>query len=122
EGGPAVGPKEWRGDALVAGYSRGKLYRTQLVKSEAGYVARTQLLACLNMLAVDACVTPDGGLVVACHSGGPDWGSGPTGKGKLVKITFTDREHPQPVFAWPARPRGGPRQVGPPGSPPQPRG
>ena len=27
-------------------------------------------------------------LVVACHSGGPDWGSGPTGKGKLYKITL----------------------------------
>jgi putative heme-binding domain-containing protein len=105
EGGATVGPKQWAGDAFVAGYSRGKLYRTQLVKSEAGYVARTQLLACLNMLAVDVCVSPDGGLVVACHSGGPDWGSGPTGKGKLFKITFTDRDHPQPVFAWPAGPR-----------------
>ena len=40
-----------------------------------------------------------------CHGGGPDWGSGPTGKGKLFKITYTDPEHPQPVFAWPAGPR-----------------
>src|SRR5262245_40065639 len=104
-GGKTFGPKAWAGDAIVTGYSRGKLYRTQLVKSEAGYVARTQLLACLNMLTVDACVSPDGGLVVACHSGGPDWGSGPTGKGKLYKITYTDRDHPQPTFAWPAGPR-----------------
>ena len=65
--------------AIVAGYSRGKLFRTQLVKSDPGYVARTQLLACLKMLTVDACISPDGDLVVACHSGGPDWGSGPTG-------------------------------------------
>src|SRR6185503_1269423 len=29
--GPVFGPKAWQGDAFVAGYSRGKLYRTQLV-------------------------------------------------------------------------------------------
>ncbi|HET6574052.1 MAG TPA: ThuA domain-containing protein [Fimbriiglobus sp.] len=105
DGGPAFGPKAWAGDAIVSGYSRGKLFRTKLVPTPAGYVARTQLLACLNMLTVDARVTPDGGLVVSCHSGGPDWGTGPTGKGKLYKITYTDRDHPQPVFAWPAGPR-----------------
>ena len=104
-GGPTFGPDSWAGDAIVTGYSRGKLYRTQLVKTPAGYVARNHLLACLNMLTVDACVTADGGLVVACHSGGPDWGSGPTGKGKLYKITYTDRDHPQPVLVWPAGPR-----------------
>ncbi len=48
---------------------------------------------------------PDGSLVVACHSGGPDWGSGPTGKGKLYKISYTDKEHPQPVLVYPAGPR-----------------
>ena len=35
----------WRGDAIVTGYSRGKLYRTQLVKTPAGYVAQNHLLA-----------------------------------------------------------------------------
>ncbi len=103
--GPIFGPKAWAGDAIVTGYSRGKLYRTQLVNSAAGYVGRTQLLACLNMLTVDACVAPDGSLVVASHSGGPDWGSGPTGKGKLYKITYSGRDLPQPVYAWPAGPR-----------------
>ena len=44
------------------------------------------------MLAVDACVSPRGDLVVAVHSGRPDWGSGPTGKGKLYKIAYTDRD------------------------------
>ena len=39
------------------------------------------------------------------HGGGPDWGSGPTGKGKLYKISYTDRDHPQPVLAWPNGPR-----------------
>jgi putative heme-binding domain-containing protein len=103
--GPVFGPAGWAGDALVAGYSRGKLYRTQLVKTLAGYVARTQLLACLKMLTVDACVSPEGDLVIACHSGGPDWGSGPTGAGKLFKVQFADRAHPQPVLAWAAGPR-----------------
>ncbi|MEX0611608.1 MAG: hypothetical protein WD738_23345 [Pirellulales bacterium] len=103
--GPIFGPAAWVGDAIVAGYSRGKLYRTQLVKSPAGYVARTQIIACLNMLTIDACVSPTGALLVACHSGGPDWGSGPTGMGKLFKIAYADRDHPQPVFAWPSGPR-----------------
>jgi putative heme-binding domain-containing protein len=105
EGGPTFGPAAWAGEAIVTGESRGKLYRTRLVKTKAGYVARTQLLAGLAMLTIDACPSPDGGLVVACHSGGPDWGSGPSGKGKLFKISYTDPSHPQPVLAWAAGPR-----------------
>lgn len=101
EGGLIFGPKNWAGDAIITGESRGKLYRTRIVHSSAGYVARTQLLACLAMLTIDCCIAPDGSLVVACHSGGPDWGSGPTGKGKLYKITYSDPNHPQPVFARP---------------------
>jgi putative heme-binding domain-containing protein len=104
-GGPVFGPAGWQGDALIAGYSRGKLYRTELVKTPAGYVARNHLLACLNMLAVDVCVSPRGDLVVAAHGGLPDWGSGPGGQGKLYKIHFTDRQCPQPVFTWAAGPR-----------------
>lgn len=105
EGGPTFGPKHYASDAWVTGYSRGKLYRTSMVKTPAGYVAKTQLFACLNMLTADACFSPDGTMVVACHSGGPDWGSGPTGKGKLFRIRYTDRDHPQPLFAWPATDR-----------------
>ncbi|MBP3960720.1 ThuA domain-containing protein [Gemmata sp. G18] len=103
--GQTFGPKSWAGDAIVTGESRGKLYRTQLVKTDAGYVAKNHLFACLNMLTIDCCIAPDGSLVVACHSGGPDWGSGPTGKGKLYKISYTDKEHPQPVLVYPAGPR-----------------
>ena len=98
--GPTFGPKAWTGNAFVAGYSRGKLYRTELAKTPDGYVARNSLFACLNMLPADCCITSDGDLVVACHSGGPDWGSGPTGKGKLFKIRYSDHDHPQPVMAW----------------------
>jgi putative heme-binding domain-containing protein len=104
-GGTIFGPPHWHSDALVCGYSRGKLHRTRLAKSEAGYVAQDHLLACLNMLTVDACVTPQGDLLVSVHSGGPDWGTGPTGNGKLYKLRYSDRQHPQPVLAWAAGPQ-----------------
>jgi len=102
EGGQLFGPEWWFGDAIVCGYSRGKLYRTTLVKTEAGYVAAGALLACLQQLTVDACLSPRGDLVVATHSGGPDWGSGPGGRGKLYQIRYEDRDCPQPVAAWAA--------------------
>jgi putative heme-binding domain-containing protein len=104
-GGPTFGPSQWAGDALVTGYSRGKLFRTKLVKTAAGYVAQNHLLAVLNMLTADSCVSPRGELVVAVHSGLPDWGSGPKGRGKLYKIAYRDREKPQPVLAWAATPQ-----------------
>jgi putative heme-binding domain-containing protein len=104
-GGPVFGPAWWESDALIAAYSRAKLYRTKLAKTPAGYVAQNQILACLNMLSVDACVSPKGDLVVAVHSGQPDWGTGPTGKGKLYKIIYSDKQAPQPVVAWAAGPR-----------------
>ncbi|MBM3844792.1 MAG: hypothetical protein FJ405_00710 [Verrucomicrobia bacterium] len=99
-GGSNWGPAHWRSDALVAGYSRGKLWRTQLVKTGHGYVARTDLLASLQELAADVCVTTRGDLIVATHSGLPDWGSGPGGKGRLWRIRYKDRTQPQPVLAW----------------------
>jgi putative heme-binding domain-containing protein len=104
-GGPVFGPRWWAGDALVSGYSRGKLFRTKLVKTATGYVAQTALLAVLQKLTADACVSPTGALVVATHSGGPDWGSGPTGQGTLYQIAYDDREHAQPVSVWAASPR-----------------
>lgn len=100
------GPESWRGNLFITGESRGKLYRTELARTELGhYVARNQLLACLSMLTVDCCITPRGDLLVACHSGGPDWGTGPTGKGKLFVIRYTDRQAPQPVATWAAGPQ-----------------
>lgn len=103
--GPVFGPSWWSGNALVTGYSRGKLYRTKLAKTSAGYIAQNQLLACLNVLTVDACVSPQGDLVMATHSGLPDWGSGPSGLGRLFKIAYTDNQQAQPVIAWAASPR-----------------
>src|SRR5260370_22210380 len=44
-------------------------------------------------------------MVVAVHSGEPDWGSGPSGKGKLYKISYADKDEPQPLFAWAAGPQ-----------------
>jgi putative heme-binding domain-containing protein len=104
-GGDAVfGPAWWRGDAIVAGSARGRIYRTKLYKSAAGYVARNETIAHLGMLTIDAVPTPQGDLVVTCHSGRPDWGTGPTGSGKLYKISYRDKSAPQPVFAYAASP------------------
>ncbi len=102
--GPTFGPASWAKQALVCGESRGKLWRTQLFKTEAGYVATTQLFAALQMLTIDGCVAPNGDFVVACHSGPPDWGTGPTGKGKLFRIQYSDPAKPQPVAVWPESP------------------
>jgi len=100
------GPADWRGDVFITGESRGKLYRTELARTGRGqYVARNQIIACLSMLTVDCCVSPGGDLIVACHSGGPDWGTGPTGKGKLFAIRYSEREVPQPIAAWGAGPQ-----------------
>jgi putative heme-binding domain-containing protein len=103
-GGQIFGPSWWEDDALITGYSRGKLYRTKLAKTPAGYVAQNNLLACLNMLAVDGCISAKGDLVIAVHGGQPDWGNGPTGKGKLYKVIFSDRDTPQPVLAYASSP------------------
>jgi len=101
-GGRHFGPAHWEGDAIVCGESRGKLYRTKLAKTPLGYVAQNHLIASLTMLAVDACVTPASDLVIACHSGPPDWGTGPAGEGRIFKIRYTGTNVPQPVLAWAA--------------------
>ncbi|HEX4149081.1 MAG TPA: ThuA domain-containing protein, partial [Pirellulales bacterium] len=103
-GGKIFGPGWWADNVFVTGYSRGKLYRTTLVKTPLGYVADNALLASLNMLTTDVCLSPRGELVVATHSGGPDWGSGPAGKGALFQLAYADSECPQPVRAWAASP------------------
>jgi len=98
------GPDWWRDNAIITGESRGKIWRTTLVKTAAGYVAQNNLIACLDMLTIDAMPTPAGDLLVCCHSGKPDWGSGPEGKGKLFKISYVAKAAPQPVFAYAASP------------------
>lgn len=103
-GGQHFGPAHWESDAIVCGESRGKIWRTKLVKTPLGYVAQNHLIACLGLLVVDACVTPQGDLLVACHSGPPDWGTGPAGEGRLFKIRYQRRDVPQPVVGWAAGP------------------
>ena len=103
-GGTFFGPASWKNDAIMSGYSRGKIWRTKLVKTGAGYVAQTHLLATLQALTVEATVSPRGDLIVATHSGAPDWGSGPTGKGKLWRVRYGDTNAPQPVAVWNASP------------------
>ena len=96
------GPASWWGDALVTGYSRGKLWRVPLTKTAAGYVGRPVQIASLTMLPVDLALSPKGEMVVSCHSGGPDWGTGPKGAGKLFKVRYKDA--PQPVAVWASGP------------------
>lgn len=102
DGGPIFGRAWWRGDAFICGESRGKLYRVKLAKTAAGYVAQSQLMASLTMLPIDAALSPRGEVVVTCHSGAPDWGSGPNGIGKLFRVRAS--QVPQPVIAWAASP------------------
>ena len=104
--GKIFGPDWWRSDALITGYSRGKLYRTKLARTSAGYVGQNQIIGTTNMLPADACVGPDRSLVIAVHSGGPDWGSGPSGAGKLYKVNYSEREEaPVPSLVWAESPR-----------------
>ncbi|HEY6168821.1 MAG TPA: c-type cytochrome [Verrucomicrobiae bacterium] len=98
------GPAFWEDDALVTGESRGKFWRTTLAKTAAGYVAQNQLIANLGMLAVDCAISPQGDLVVCCHSGKPDWGNGPRGEGRIFKISYRGDSAPLPVLAWAASP------------------
>jgi putative heme-binding domain-containing protein len=95
------GPDLWEEDAIVTGESRGKIWRTKLAKTAAGYVAGTQLIGTVPLMMVDCAISPRGDLVVCCHTGKPDWGNGPKGEGRLFKIRLTDRFAPHPVFAWP---------------------
>ncbi|MBL8889454.1 MAG: ThuA domain-containing protein [Planctomycetaceae bacterium] len=104
-GGPVFGPQSWQHNAIVCGESRGKIWRTILTKTPVGYVADSQLIACLQMLTVDACVSPRGDLIVACHSGPPDWGTGPLGLGKLFRVRMVDAEAARPVAAWAESPQ-----------------
>src|SRR5690606_34520929 len=104
--GTIFGPEWWQSDALVTGYSRGKLYRTKLAQTSAGYVGQNQIIGATNMLPADACVAPARSLVIAVHSGGRDWGSGPSGEGKLYKVTYEDRDDaPIPSLIWAESPR-----------------
>ena len=104
--GPSVGrgrfgPEAWAFDAITVGESRGKLWRTALAKTAAGYVARAQLIGSVPFLAVDCAISPQGDLVVCAHTGKPDWGNGPMGEGRIFKISFTDKAAPQPALVWP---------------------
>ena len=96
------GPESWADDALVTGEARGKLWRTKLAKTAAGYVARTELFARIGLMAVDCAVSPQGDLVVCCHTGPPDWGNGPKGEGRIFKISYADKAAPQPLMTWAA--------------------
>ncbi len=62
------------------------------------YVARNETFARLGTMPVDCAVSPQGDLVVCCHSAAPDWGNGPKGEGRIFKISYTDNTAPVPVL------------------------
>ncbi len=97
------GPPHWEGDAIITGFSRGKLWRVPLEKSRAGYVGKQIQFAAFDSLPTDVAISPTGELLVTCHGGRPDWGSGPGAEGYLYKISF-DPGAPQPVTTWSASP------------------
>jgi putative heme-binding domain-containing protein len=106
DGAPIFGPAWWRGDALVAAMSRGKINHTKLVKTAAGYVAKDDVIAQLQRIIIDEAVSPSGALALTLHGGWPDWGTGPTGAGELWKIEPAKQPlPPQPVMAWSASPQ-----------------
>ncbi|HXG49590.1 MAG TPA: ThuA domain-containing protein [Methylomirabilota bacterium] len=94
------GPKAWTGDAIVAGESRARLWRVRLVKTPSGYVGAEFTFARVGLLTTDVAISPRGDLYVSCHSGPPDWGTGPQGEGRLFRISYVDPAAPQPLLAW----------------------
>ncbi|CAN5892787.1 hypothetical protein BH23PLA1_BH23PLA1_45080 [soil metagenome] len=104
QGRRAFGPSSWEGDAFVTGFSRGKLWRVRLLKTPAGYVGAPTLFGISNMMIADVAISPTGEMYLACHSGSPDWGSGPKGQGQLFRVRWVDQASPQVVLAWAAGP------------------
>ncbi len=105
--GPArspFGPSWWEGEAFIAGFSRGKVWRVKLAKNSSEYVGKRAIFAAASMLVSDVAISPRGDLYLSCHGGSPDWGSGPNGEGKLFRIAYVDRSAPQVVAAWAASP------------------
>jgi putative heme-binding domain-containing protein len=98
-GGRIFGPKAWEGDALVAGFSRGKVYRCPLKKTANGYQGEAIEIAVLKLLTLDLALAKNGDLTICCHSGPPDWGVGPKAPGKLFRFSCVDPHAPQPVEA-----------------------
>ena len=99
------GPAFWQDNAIVTGFSRGKLWRVPLAKTRSGYVGKQVQFLAFESLPTDVAISPAGDLLLTCHSGSPDWGAGPAAKGHLYKIKF-DSSVPQPVAVWPANPVG----------------
>lgn len=95
------GPPTWEGNAIVTGESRGKIWRVPLVKTSSGYVGKQVLIAATNLMPIDVTISPKGELLVCCHSGKPDWGTGPKGEGRLFKIVYSSQNAAAVAAVWP---------------------
>ncbi|MBX3734370.1 MAG: ThuA domain-containing protein [Verrucomicrobiae bacterium] len=56
------------------------------------------------MLVTDLAVSPRGDLYLSGHGGLPDWGTGLTGQGWLLRIRYSDPDAPQPLETVAAHP------------------
>jgi len=97
------GPEAFADNVFITGQSRGKLFRAQLAKTAFGYVGRPSVLASIGMLPTDLTFSSAGAMVMACHSGRPDWGNGPNAEGTLFKIKSAPMV-PVPAAVWAASP------------------
>ncbi len=95
------GPAHWAGEVLIAGQSRGRIWSASLARTPTGYFGRSRTIARLSLLTVDLAISPKGALYVCCHSGPPDWGTGPQGPGRIFQITHDRPDAPQPIAIWP---------------------
>ena len=93
-GGPIFGPAHWAGDALVTGYSRGKLFRTKLVE-DAGRLRRAESAAgrartCWPpMPASRRAATWSSRSTAACPTGA----AGPRGRASSTRSTTATAKH-----------------------------
>jgi putative heme-binding domain-containing protein len=97
------GPAHWAGEVLIAGESRGRIWSGQLARTADGYVGRSRTIARLALLTLDVAISPRGALYVCCHSGPPDWGTGPQGPGRIFQIAYDRPTAPQPLAVWPEK-------------------
>ncbi len=98
----AFGPAWWAGDALVCGESRGKIFRTKLTKTGAGYVAMNQTIACHVGYTL---ALKDGRVLsgVLVESAGETVVLGdPTGKEIAIAKSAIEELKPSPLSAMPA--------------------
>ena len=107
----SFGPASWVGDAFVAGFSRGKVWRVKLVKTPHGYVGRPTLVAASDMMVADVAVSPSGALVPDLPRRPARLGQRPSGKGRLFQHHLRRPRSPAAGRRLAVRADGGPGRL-----------